>query len=47
MGASSIEGVEMGSCSGNAIYNFEPVVNPPIVATSNKRHSIEENSKYS
>ena len=47
MGAASIEGAEMGSCSGNAIYNFKPVVNPPIVATSNKRHSIEENSKYS
>ena len=47
MGASSIEGAEMGSCSGNAVYNFKPVVNPPIVATSNKRHSIEENSKYS
>ena len=47
MGAFSIEGAQMGSWSGNAIYDFKPIVNPPIVATSNKRHSIEENSKYS
>ena len=47
MGAFSIEGAQMGSWSGNTIYDFKPTVNPPIIATSNKRHSIEENSKYS